>query len=445
METEKEWDELTPEEKREKRFRNWLEAPGVKFESPEAKKGYRDRVTRLIRAFQRQEPDRVPVQLPAGAFPIYHAGGNLYQAMYDPELVRRAGLKFVQDFKDDMDTYIGTGISSGRHMEILDYKLSAWPGHGLSRDAAGNQFIEGENMKAGEYDDLIADPSDWAMRVFMPRVVGAFEPLQQLPSLVSLLGFPTNFAAPAASPRVRAALQAMIDSGIEQEKMLKANMEVSRAAQAAGLPSVRGGPAMAPFDTVGDLLRGTREVMMDMYLRPAKLHRAMDRITELTIERFKVMGRDINALTVTFPLHKGDDTFMSDRQFAGFYWPTLREVILGIIKEGLMVNLFAEGSYNNRLKQVTDLPEGWVNWHFDRTDMAKAKEILGGQCCLIGNVPTSLMCSGTPQQVKDYCRDVIKACKKGGGYILAGGASATQTNAANLKAMMAAAQEYGMY
>ena len=445
METEKKWDELTPEEKREKRFQNWLEAPGVKFDSPEAKKGYRERVTRIIRALKRQEPDRVPVQLPAGAFPVYYAGGNLYQAMYDPELVRRAGHKFIQDFKGDMDSYTGIGITSGRHSEILGYKLSAWPGHGLPKDASSNQFIEGENMKAEEYDDLIKDPSDWAMRVFLPRVVQAFEPLKHLPSLVSLLGFPTGFAAPAALPGVRAAYQALIDSGIEQEKMQKVNMEISRAALAAGLPSVRGGPAMAPFDTVGDLLRGTKEIMMDMFRRPQKIHQAMEKITELTIERFKVLGKDINALTVTFPLHKGDDTFMSDKQFATFYWPTLKEVILGIIKEGLMVNLFAEGSYNNRLKQVTDVPEGWVNWHFDRTDMAKAKEILGGQCCIIGNVPSSLMCTGTPQAVKEYCRNLIKSCKKGGGYILAGGASASQTNAANLKAMMAAAKEYGIY
>jgi uroporphyrinogen-III decarboxylase len=445
METEKKWEELAPQEKREKRFANWLEAPGVKFDSPEAKKGYRERVTRLIKALKRQEPDRVPVSLPAGSFPVYYAGADLHKAMYDPGLVLRAGLKYINDFKDDMDYFVGTGISSGRHLEIIDYKLAAWPGHGLGKDASAYQFVEGENMKAEEYDALIKDPSDWAMRVFMPRVVRAFEPLKNLPPLVSLLGMPTSFTAPAALPGVRAAYQAMIDAGIEQEKMQKANLEIGRAALAAGLPSMRGAPAMAPFDTVGDLLRGTSEVMMDMFRRPHKLHQAMDKIAELTIERYKTVGKDINALTVTFPLHKGDDTFMSDKQFATFYWPTLRQVILGIINEGLIVTLFAEGSYNNRLKQVTDLPEGWVNWHFDRTDMAKAKEILGGQCCLIGNVPTSLMCTGTPRAVKEYCRNLIETCGKGGGYILAGGASASQTNPANLRAMMAAAKEYGRY
>ena len=445
MDIEKKWDALTPEEKREARYKHWLEAPGVKFDSAEAQKKYKARVTRIIKAYQLQEPDRVPVSLPAGAFCIYYAGGNLYQAMNDPELVRRAGLKYVQDFQDDMDYLAGAGINSSSHLDIIDYKCMAWPGHGLGKEASIQNFIEGENMKADEYDDLIGDPSDWAMRTFLPRVVRSLGPLSELPSLVSLLGFPTSFVTPAANPVFRKALQAMIDSGIEQEKMQKANMAVSRAALAAGLPSVRSMPGMAPFDTLGDILRGTREIFMDIFRRPQKVHKALEKITELTIQRYKAVGKDINTLGVMFPLHKGDDTFMSDKQFAEFYWPTLKEVINGIVKEGMTVTLFAEGSYNNRLKQVTDVPEGWVHWLFDRTDMKKAKEILGDRCCIMGNVPTSLMRAGTPQEVKEYCRQLIKDCGKGGGYILAGGASTSQTNAANLKAMMAAAKEYGVY
>jgi len=55
------------------------------------------------------------------------------------------------------------------------------------------------------------------------------------------------------------------------------------------------------------------------------------------------------------------------------------------------------------------------------------------------------MCLGTPQEVKDYCRKVIEICAPGGGYVLAGGAVATETNEANLRAVMEAAREYGEY
>ena len=84
-------------------------------------------------------------------------------------------------------------------------------------------------------------------------------------------------------------------------------------------------------------------------------------------------------------------------------------------------------------------------WHFDQTDMARAKRVLGDTACIAGNVPTSLMCTGTPQAVKEYCRNLIEVCGQGGGYVLTGGASATEAKPENLHAMMEAAKEYGVY
>ena len=66
-------------------------------------------------------------------------------------------------------------------------------------------------------------------------------------------------------------------------------------------------------------------------------------------------------------------------------------------------------------------------------------------CCIIGNVPTSLVMTGTPQQVKEHCRKLIEVCGKGGGYVLAGGANVDEGNPENIRAMMAAAKEYGVY
>jgi hypothetical protein len=86
---EKSWADLTPEEKRQERLRRWLE-PDVKFASPEAEKNYKERVARFIEVINLEEPDRVPVMLPEGFFPAYHAGGNLRKVMYDYGEMRRA-------------------------------------------------------------------------------------------------------------------------------------------------------------------------------------------------------------------------------------------------------------------------------------------------------------------------------------------------------------------
>ncbi|MBN2029313.1 hypothetical protein JW824_03615 [bacterium] len=75
----------------------------MKFSSTEAEKKYKERVTRLIRAIKLEEPDRVPVMLPAGFYPAYYAEGTLKKCMYNYSELKRAWLKFLHYF--EMDTF----------------------------------------------------------------------------------------------------------------------------------------------------------------------------------------------------------------------------------------------------------------------------------------------------------------------------------------------------
>ncbi len=444
MGTEQEWAALTPEQKREQRFKRWLEAPGVGFVSPEAKEAYKERATRLRDALFLKEPDRVPVQLPSGNFPAYYAGGTLHQVMYDYHALRQAWTKFLHDF--DMDTYRGPGlVHSGRVLEILDYRLYKWPGHGLAPDVSAYQFVEGEYMRADEYDALMKDPSDFSFRVLAPRLSGALEPLKHFAPFSSMLGRPVNLVPAFTKPEVRAAFQALMDAGKEMAKWQKAVRACDQEALMMGLPNLQGGAAAAPFDSIGDALRGTQGIMMDMYRQPNKLLEALEYVADLNIERTIAGVNASGGVAAWFALHKGDDTFMSPQQFETFYWPTLKKVIMALINEGIMVSLFAEGKYLMRLDIIKDLPRGWAMWHFDQTDMATAKKVLGDTACIAGNVPTSLMCTATPEDVKEYCRKLIDVCAPGGGFILTGGASATEAKAENLHALMDAAKEYGAY
>ncbi|MCJ7605752.1 MAG: hypothetical protein MUO19_06935, partial [Dehalococcoidales bacterium] len=113
--------------------------------------------------------------------------------------------------------------------------------------------------------------------------------------------------------------------------------------------------------------------------------------------------------------------------------------------EGLVPMPFAEGKYTRRLKSITDTPRSGVVWWFDQTDMAEAKKALGDVSCILGNVPTSVMMTGTVAQVKENCKKLIETCGPGGGYILGGGAAIDNGKIENLKAMMDAAKEFGTY
>ncbi|MFP3879867.1 MAG: uroporphyrinogen decarboxylase family protein [Dehalococcoidia bacterium] len=392
-----------------------------------------------------EKRDRVPCRLPTVEFPVHYAGITLRTAMYDYAEMKRAWLKFLYEF--DGDTFAGprVSVSPGRMGEILDSRFSRWPGHGLPENASMDQFVEGEYMKADEYDALLKDPSDYCLRFYLPRTMGALEPLQKLIPLRSTLGLPTMFLAACTAPDVQAAFQAIIDAGKELANFQEVVREINTEARAAGFPSLTGGFAHAPFDLLGDTLRGTHGIVMDMYRQPDKLLEAMEIVTPWIIETGIAGANASGGPIILMPLHKGDDTFMSDKQFETFYWPYLRKVIVGLVNEGCMPLLFAEGSYNRRLETVKDVPKGSVLWWFDKTDMTRAKEILGDTACISGNVPTSLMRNGTPQAVKQYCINLIEDCGKGGGFILTGGASIDKGNPDNLHAMIEAAKEFGVY
>ena len=436
---------LTPEEKRQKRFEQWLSPPGITFDSPQAETDYKTRVTRVIKAIQLEESDRVPLMTPAGNFPAYYAGYNLKTVMSDYDKLKEAWLKFLHDF--ELDLFPGPGlILSAKQLEMIDHKLHQWPGNGMTDDDVPMyQFVEKEHMKSGDYDAFIRDPTDYLLRTYLPRTNRALAGLSKLAPLTPLVSIPIFYLNRFGDPDVRAAFQTMLDVGAEGAKWGAVVGEVGLTAMQAGVPSISGGFSGAPFDQIGDAMRGTTAIMLDMYRQPDKLLQAMERITPILINEAVEAADMSNCPVIFMPLHKGPDGFMSGKQFETFYWPTLKKVMMGMIDEGLVPMLFAEGDYGSRLDIIRDMPRGKVIWYFETMDMAKAKKVLGDNACIVGNLPITLLITGTPAQVKEGCRRLIETCAPGGGYILSGSASMNTGNPDNLRAMMEAVKEYGVY
>ncbi len=441
---DKKWEELSWQEKREERFKRWL-SPEVKFSTPQAEKVYKERVTRFIKAIKLEEPDRVPVMLPVAFFPAPFAGTTLKNVMYDYDALKNSWLKFMNEF-GDMDSFGSPAlVFPGRPMEMIDYKLMKWPGHGLADKSPSYQFVEGEYMPPEEYDDLIRDPADYLLRYFLPRAAGAFAPLSKLGPMTVFVGIPVWYITQFGDPEIQKAYKALFAAADECSKWMAAVMEVGQAALEAGYPNIWGGMNGAPYDMIGDMLRGTAGIMMDMFKRPEKLKTAMERLVPIVVNE-SVMAADASGCPIiAMPLHKGTGGFMSNEQFETFYWPTFKEVLMGLINEGLVPMPFAEGDYEPRLEIIKDMPRSSMIWWFEKMDMAKAKKVLGDTACIAGNIPVTVLFTGTPQEVKESCKRLIETCAKGGGYILTGGAALDEGNPDNLRAVMEAAKEYGAY
>jgi hypothetical protein len=430
----------------EARFNTWRSGQGIPFVSSEAQADYQDRVTLIKDAIQlKKPPARIPICPSAGFFPIQYAGISMHAAMYDYDALTGAWEKFCNDLTPDAYN-APTTVVPGRVLDILDFKLGQWPGHGVGEHSE-YQYVEKEYMKADEYPDLIDDPSGFFMNRFLPRIFGALEPLQNMPLLPPVNEIPCIPPAlfPFGDKDLQGAFSSLAKAGEEAVRWRDAVRRLNGRIMGRGYPAFSGGFTKAPFDVIGDTLRGTREVMLDMYRHPDELIEACERITPFMIKSGVASCKATGHIMPLIPLHKGADGFMSEEQFQRFYWPTLRKVIIGLVDAGMVPQLFAEGGYNQRLDVICDVPKGKVLWWFDLTDMAQAKRTVGQVACIAGNVPLSLLCTATPDEVKACCKALIDAAGKDGGFIFSTGAGMQGSKPENVKAMIEFAKDYGIY
>lgn len=439
-------DKLSIIERQDVFLDEWIAAEGVDFSSNEERAAYQERAG-LVASAIRIDPSiqRVPV-MPLGVFATTMlAGVSGHQAMYDPAVAGQANLDYCLTYQPDIAT-AAPQLMYGPALETLDYKLYKWPGHGVAEHLS-YQFIEKEYMKVDEYDHLIEDPTDFWLRSWMPKTFGAMAPLADMPPVYGTMELPMtgSWLIALGSPPVQSALKALMQAGKQCFDWINTLGPFLDKIKAAGFPFGAGGATKAPFDVLSDSLRGTTPMMLDIFRKPEKVLEAAQRLVQPMIQ-FGISGAMTNRNPIVFiPLHKGADGFMSDEQFAKFYWPTLKAVMYGLAEAGCVPFCFVEGGYNQRLEYLAETSDIRCLYLFDRTDMAKASKILGGKICIAGGFPISLILTGTPEQVRDETRKLLDTAAGDKGYILSIGTSMDEAKPDTLKAFIDAGKQYGIY
>ncbi len=398
-----------------------------------------ERSRRVEAAIRLEMPDRVPVMISVGYFPAKYCGISCQDAFYNAERWSEAVVRTVVEM--DPDVCQITAPQSGEALEALDFKQMVWPGHGLAARYSP-QFVEGEYMLPNEYDTFLEDPTDFIVRTYRPRVNGALQGLRKLPHMTVLLFGPTSILGMPGLDEALAALSRARQQTLKWDTQMRS---LEQRVVDLGFPELTKAATFAPFDIISDRLRGMRGSMMDMYRQPSKLLQACERLLPIMLRSAVNRAKGAGNQRVWIPLHRGAEGFMSVKQFETFYWPTLKGLFSGLIEAGLIPCPFIEGDYGSRLKYFLELPRGKMLGYFDSTDLRLAKKVLGEHLCIMGNVPSSLLQTAEPAEVKDYCRELIRDVAPGGGFILAQRSSIDEAKPENVKAMVAAATEFGGY
>lgn len=220
-----------------------------------------------------------------------------------------------------------------------------------------------------------------------------------------------------------------------------------------GIPLLKGGRACHPLDLL-QYYRGIFNLTMDIYERPEKVKQFCEWACEyeathamdiaMTMGAGEVPGADVIFFV------NGGPPGMSREIYEDFYWPYAKKMLDIFVTRGFKVWNHWDNDHTpflETIKQVTDgLPKGKIVMDFEKTNMKKAKEVLGGTVCIAGNVPSAMLVYGTPQDVDAYCKQLIDDCAEGGGFILEAECEVPwDSKPENIRAMIAAAEKYGRY
>ncbi len=407
---------------------------------------FQERMRRVEKAIQLQVPDRVPFFLFSGYLPCRYVGMPLQEAHFDSEKYFAACKKLTVDFVPDLYFNAGSPVkTAGAALEALDMKQIRWPGHGIPADSPF-QFIEDEYLKADEVDAFLEDPSDFTVRTYMPRVYGALEPFGMLPPLNwMMMGYiTTGLAAALTIPAVAEALEALAKAGREAANWAAGEAALDQELAALGYPVLAGSGTFAPMDYVG-IIRGSKGMMLDMFRQPDKLLALIDKLLPSTIDTALALAEMSGNPRVFMAINRGADGLMSLAQFERFYWPGFKQVVLAVVDAGLTPVIHFQGNFDTRLEYFTEFPRGRTIGLLDRTDIFRAKEILGDTMCLCGNMPLTLLRAGTADEIQDYARRLIDVVGKDGGFIMSSNTVLDDADPERVKLWIDFTREYGVY
>ena len=391
--------------------------------SEEIQQLFEERLARYQATIALEPADRMIVAgTGSNYFGEVYAGYTRQEIMYDINKWIAAESKFAEDFPE-IDL-LRTGRIWAPIFESVGFRLYRLPGRDLPANA-DFQFVEGEWMKADEYDLLINNPVEFLIERRLPRVLGEF---MEKGSARSYMAF------------LKGGMAYMMMAQLMRERVL--NLE-----KKYGLPQPFQGVMLAPFDTLADGYRGLQGIMIDLFERPDKVLEACDALIPDLVNCAIAIADPLKRYPIFMPLHRGNHPFLSPKQFDTFYWPSLHKAITLLIEAGYTVRTYLEGDWTPNWHHWNEFPKGKILCDIDnKADISRAKKEIGNNVCLAGGIPDRMFIFGRPDEIRSRVKELCETVGKEGGLILNGGCAIPYyTKPENFRAYIDATLEFGRY
>jgi len=390
---------------------------------------YRQRLSRYLTAMRNEKPDCIPIRPFVAEYTARYAGMTCQDVAHDYncafEAVRKCASDYDWDAMVSNMVYVWTGLT-----QAIGLTYYGIPGIDVPPDN-GFQYREPTEqksfMKEDEYDELIDDPTAFLYNVWLPRVSADISPR----------GTATSYRNNLALVKGGMAMLDYFNAFGTQNNLLRTE---------SGTVSAISGILKAPFDILGDKLRGYIGLTMDMLSQPGKVLKACEALMPHLYNVALTTADPNKQVPIGYWMHRGCIPFISEGEFESHYWPTIKPIIEELWKNGHQTLFYAEGNWDHHLDHFAELPDKSIVYHVDKGDIFKTHKILGHKFCLSGGIPNMLLSYGTPDEIRARCKKVISKVAREGGYIMDGSAI-IQNDATdeNMHVLTDVTREYGIY
>jgi hypothetical protein len=309
------------------------------------------------------------------------------------------------------------------------------------------------NSSAASLNMVVAITTIWNSRVLIPGKdlpENSFWQVQEKQLVDAsvydeiLKGGYTNFVNSKILPRI-----------IDMEYFMKyikiageGGPEIGQAYAELGIPFLYSGQlqsTMVPFEQLCGM-RSMGQFYMDCYKMPEKIKEVSDFIfaeksaqTEIELEKVK---DDPTVLASWVGGWRTASALVNRKIWDNLVWPYMKPAAEQLLKYGKIPIFHLDQNWDRDIERFGELPAGKIILNTDgMTNLPKTRKALPGYA-LMGDVPPTLLTTGTPQQVSDYVRKLIDEVGPQGLFVCPGCDTPVSAKFENLVAMVKTTNEW---
>lgn len=382
---------------------------------------YEERLKNIKNVMRGETAAHVPILADfETSYACEYAGIDFMKASWDYRLIIEAYKKLLSDF--EIDTTFGLGWMPPQKSAILESRT--WV---QNRENGIMQHPEVMALSDAEYPELIDNPMQCILKNVLPRMYGAL--------------------GKNSENDINAISKAML---FEKNQMADFYNQLFTVTYEQEVPIYYGSMFYAPFDLIGDHLRGLTQVSMDMRRKKKELEAACEALAPIMtnyVENTLPVDEDGLSCACAF-VHL--PPMISPRNFEKFFWPTFKKVCDTLVEKGHTLYLQFQGDYTDGryLDYYAELPENKVIVAFQEQDFARTLQAFKGKNMVSCAYPLDYLTHYSLQECLDKAKELMDMGMAQGQFYFGFNKAPFHISEADpekMKAVLQFVREYGKY